>query len=139
MKTLIFTLLITLSFVFSQNIVASANTNESENPSIDHSEFNAISLNNFVVEEELTIEPWMTDNNYWNSPSGELSQIEEEESLVVEDWMMNHEKWDQKEVTPKSFTIWEDENGTLYVFKKRVVTEPTLQIEKWMTDYRYWN
>lgn len=139
MKTLIFTLLFATTLVFSINGNAIAKAGTTKKASVDTATFNVINFNSEVVEDDLTIESWMADDNYWNNSSKNVFETEEEKALEIEDWMINHAKWDQKEIYPRKFTIVEDKNGTVYVFKSRVVKEPALKVERWMIDYRYWN
>jgi len=65
-------------------------------------------------EQNLTVEDWMTDLNYFNAKPM-VVEAETEAKLQIEPWMLN-------------------EN----VFSAQVETESPLTIEKWMTNEEIW-
>jgi hypothetical protein len=62
------------------------------------------------VEESLTIESWMLENEFWNTKTG-YNTAESEKALEVEGWMIADEK-----------------------FLNQFMKEQKLEIEPWMTD-----
>lgn len=67
----------------------------------------------FAVENEasLSIEDWMTNENYWTL---------NESSLTIEDWMTNDNYWTANKVVDT------------------LETEAPLKMESWMTDENLW-
>lgn len=139
MKTLIFTLSITFTFLFSLTGIASTNTGVTEKSSIYSTSLNVINLSNIVLEEDLIIEAWMIDDSHWNNSTNDIFMVEEEGSLEIENWMTDNENWKAPKSTQSKVSIIETENGDVYVFKMKKVKEEVLQIEKWMTDDKYWS
>ncbi len=70
-------------------------------------------------EEQLTVEPWMIDEDYW-TPEATFTNAEAEESLEMESWMTNESLWNPS-----------DEVDTL-------ASEKALKVESWMTSESIW-
>lgn len=67
-------------------------------------------------EENLTIESWMTNENYWSS--NDLA--EREHSLTIESWMTDENNWTSGKVAEKP------------------ESDDSLKIESWMTNEGLW-
>lgn len=75
----------------------------------------------FATESDkmLTIESWMTDEDYWTSEA-QVNAVEAEEALQIESWMTNESYW-----TSETEVIASEAD------------EP-LTVEPWMTDESLW-
>lgn len=76
------------------------------------------------AEEELAVEDWMLDENYFMTSPGSNEKYEaEEEKLVVEDWML-----DESHFLPDNTNLNSERN----------LAEDELQVEDWMLDPNHW-
>lgn len=72
-----------------------------------------------LQEETIEINKWMYDSGYWNDLST-LNTNENEEVLQIENWMTDTRYWETS------------------VFKEKN-TEPILEPEPWMQDKDFWD
>ena len=77
----------------------------------------SIGINHEIIEKELELENWMTDESTWSINSAILTEIVQETELIIEDWMISETNW---------FIIPEEK-------------ESDLEIEHWMISESYWN
>lgn len=70
-------------------------------------------------DEMLTIESWMTDENYWTLKAQD-NAMEAEETLQIESWMTNENYW-----TSETEVI-------------AIEADEPLTVESWMTDESLW-
>lgn len=93
-------------------------------------------------EATLTVEKWMSDNQFWGVQTAET--LEEEAPLVVERWMSNDELWSGNEMIEAEPTLaieqWMECNHTWGVENANEVIEfeQPLALEKWMDCNNYW-
>ena len=70
-------------------------------------------------DKMLTIESWMTDEDYWTSEA-QVNAVEAEEALQIESWMTNESYW-----TSETEVI-------------AIEADEPLTVESWMTDESLW-
>lgn len=123
-QTLFFTLALLVATMFTANAKSNklANSTLKSKPAL----VDLVLDKNETAIEKLTIENWMTDNNYWGiSESLLLESKGEKPKLTIEDWMISDSYW---RVKPYKSVIAPD----------RSAEQQALSIEKWMTDDSYW-
>ena len=97
-----------------------------------------------IVETELEMESWMTDETIWDTNSAYLSNLfeENEETMEIENWMMDSNSWTigfniTEEIEPE--LELEDWMLEIHVpHRKFIESEPVLTLEDWMTDKNIW-
>ena len=75
-----------------------------------------------VMETELKVENWMTDDSLWNTDSPAMVNInqETETKMILENWMTSESTWDTN-------------------FWLNLEPETELEVEDWMTNDEAWN
>ena len=81
------------------------------------------------TEDALKLEPWMTDESYFNTTSIE-SSVESDKALQLENWMIDNKYFNTENATKKS------DNSS--VSPENIEKEGNLELQTWMTDSRIW-
>ncbi|GET21026.1 hypothetical protein [Prolixibacter denitrificans] len=94
----------------------------------------AVLVNEELNDDELKVEDWMSNDNYWRVS-------EQDEQLEVEDWMSSENYWGVKEQanfsdSPLTVENWMSSDS--YWTGGQQEKDDNLAIESWMTSNEYW-
>lgn len=74
-----------------------------------------------VIEENLELEDWMTNEIFWTNEATIFFEQESDDNLIMEEWMISEKNWELE---------------TNIVLEKE--TENELVIEPWMINHIIW-
>lgn len=92
----------------------------------------------FVVEESMEIEAWMTESSEWNYGAANVTEIALEEEIVVENWMTS--AWNSNESLLNEFVTEEEipVEDWMSNFDANSNTETEIELEAWMYSAESW-
>jgi hypothetical protein len=94
----------------------------------------AVMINEELNDNDLKVEDWMSNDNYWNVK-------EQDKQLNVEDWMSNENYWgvnQEANVTDNPLTVESWMSSETYWTGNQQEKDQSLAIEDWMASNTYW-
>lgn len=96
-----------------------------------------VDINSVIVEENETLDNWMTDLSSWNSLKLATVEVDTEEELELETWMINldSEVWCSDQEKEMEIEDWMTRINNNWITEEM---EEDLTLEVWMLNPEEW-